>query len=430
MDSILRLRRGRHIGRTERSGAVDPLLLSADPLPRRGAPRGRPLTWAAKGAREGLSAGGAGARSGVVGGAAVACQPMPDHAAAGSLRVALAGYGLAGRVFHASLVEATAGLELAAVVTNDEDKRRLLAEEHPRAKAVGALGEALGEDVDLVVVASPNRFHAELATQAIAAGKHVVVDKPLAVTAAQARTLEGHARKRGVTLSAFHNRRWDDDFLTLTREAGAGRLGRILRVESRFDRWRPQIKEGAWRELADPADGGGLLLDLGSHLADQAIQLLGPVAEVYAELDVRRDHAQVEDDVFVALRHAGGARSHLHAGVFAADGPPRFRVLGTEGTFVSRGLDPQEQQLRDGMAPGDPQYGARAAADAAHLHDGATAHALTMERGAWPRFYAHVVEAIRNGTASAVPAADAVTVLDVLEAARESSRTGAVVRLG
>jgi predicted dehydrogenase len=319
-----------------------------------------------------------------------------------------------------------------AVVTNDPAKREALATEHPGAVAVSDLRDAL-DAADLVVVASPNRFHVELAREAIDAGRHVVVDKPLAVTAAEARALGERAAARGVVLSAFHNRRWDDDFLTLRREVDAGRLGEVLTLVSRFDRWRPEIKQDAWRELADPADGGGLLLDLGSHLADQAVQLLGPVAHVYAELKTTRPQAQVEDEVFIALTHASGAQSHLHAGVHAADDPPRFRVLGTKGTFVSRGLDPQEAQLRDGVRPGDATYGHRAAEDAATFHDGVSdPQRLAMEPGAWPAFYAAVRDAIRGDARAPapVPAADAAGVLELLEAARESARRGTVIALG
>jgi scyllo-inositol 2-dehydrogenase (NADP+) len=356
---------------------------------------------------------------------------MAAVAADRPLRVALVGYGLAGGRFHAPLITATDGLELAAVVTRDATRRAELAAEHPRARAVDALQEVL-EDVDLVVVASPNRFHAELARTALDAGCHVVVDKPLAVTVADARALADRAAETGLVLSAFHNRRWDDDFLTLRRTLDEGRLGRPLRLESRFDRWRPQVKAGAWREHADPADGGGLLLDLGSHLVDQAVQLLGPVQAVYAELDVRRPGAAVEDDVFLALTHAGGARSHLWAGVHAADAPPRMRALGETATFLSYGLDPQEAALRDGASPRDPGFGLREPGMEATLHDGtagASGERLTMEPGRWTAFYEGVVAAIRSGGTVAPPvtAVEAVGVLELLEAARESSARGRVV---
>jgi scyllo-inositol 2-dehydrogenase (NADP+) len=355
---------------------------------------------------------------------------MAGSRESGPLRVALAGYGLAGATFHAPLIAATDGLELAAVVTRDPQRRAQLAADHPGAVAVDALPEAL-DDVDLVVVASPNRFHAPLARTAIEAGRHAVVDKPLAVTAGEARALADAARDAGVVLVPFQNRRWDDDFLTLRREVQAGRLGRVLRLESRFDRWRPAIREGVWREEADPAAGGGLLLDLGSHLVDQAVQLLGPVTTVYAELDVRRPGAVVEDDVFLALAHVGGARSHLWAGVHAADDPPRFRVLGDRGAFVSYGLDQQETQLRAGARPGeDEDFGVRdvAATGGATFHDGSgTAQPVALERGRWVDFYPGVVAAIRDGAPPPVAARESVGVLELLEAARESSAHGTVV---
>jgi scyllo-inositol 2-dehydrogenase (NADP+) len=360
---------------------------------------------------------------------------MSDHGGnATELRVALAGYGLAGAAFHAPLVAATEGLELAAVVTRSAERRAELAEAFPEVRAVDALGDAL-EACDVVVIASPNRFHAALAREAIAAGKHVVIDKPVAVTAREARELRDAAVEAGVVAAAFHNRRWDDDFLTLRRELDAGRFGRVVTFESRFDRWRPVVKEGAWRENADPADGGGLLLDLGSHLVDQAIQLFGAPATVYAELDVRREGAAVEDDVFIALEHPGGVRSHLIAGVFAADAPARFRVLGERGALLSYGLDGQEPQLRAGLRPGDPGWAVRETGDSsgAWWHDGSGAIApIAMEPGAWDAFYPALVRAIRSAGSVPPPVTldDAITVLDVLEAARTASTRGTVVALG
>jgi scyllo-inositol 2-dehydrogenase (NADP+) len=342
---------------------------------------------------------------------------------------------MAGARLHAPLIAATEGLELSYVVTRDPGRRAELAAAHPGAVAVDALADAVA-DVDIVVVASPNRFHVDLARTALEAGKHVVVDKPLAVTSAEARVLALQAEMAGVLLTAFHNRRWDDDFLTLRRVVDEGQLGRVLRLESRFDRWRPQIKEGAWREEGDPADGGGLLLDLGSHLVDQAVALLGPVSAVYAELDVRRPGAVVEDDVFVALAHSDGARSHLWAGVYAAaEAPPRLRALGDAATFVSLGLDPQEAALRGGASPRDPGFGLREPGLEATLWDGGSdtgPERLAMESGRWVAFYEGVVAAIRSGgmVEPPVAASEAVGVLELLEAARESAATGEVVVVG
>jgi scyllo-inositol 2-dehydrogenase (NADP+) len=354
---------------------------------------------------------------------------MASAGGKGEIRVALAGYGLGGSTFHAPLIAATEGLTLSTVVTRSGERRAQLAQDHPEAVAVDTLGDAL-QTADLVVVASPNRFHVPLAREAIAAGRHVVIDKPPAVRAGEARALRDEADAAGVLLAVFHNRRWDDDFLTLAREIAAGRLGRVLRMESRFDRWRPEMREGVWREAGDPADGGGLLLDLGSHLVDQAVRLLGPATTVYAELDVRRAGAVVEDDVFLALEHVGGARSHLWAGVHAADDPPRFRVLGDRGTLVSYGLDQQETQLRAGLSPRDDAFGVRdtAVAGGASWHDGSGAVTpIALERGRWTAYYPAVRDAIRDGSPPPVTIDDAIGVLDLLEAARDSAARGTVV---
>jgi scyllo-inositol 2-dehydrogenase (NADP+) len=351
---------------------------------------------------------------------------MPD---APALRVAVAGFCLAGGILHAPLIEATPGLELVAAVTRDPERRALLAQRHPQARAVDALEEVLGV-VDLVVVATPNRLHVPQATAALQAGAHVVVDKPVAVQPEEIRALAQRAVQAGRLLIPFHNRRWDDDFLTLRRVAGEGALGSILRIESRFDRWRPELREGAWREEGDPVDGGGLLLDLGTHLVDQAIQLLGPVQAVYAELERRRPGAEVEDDVFLALHHPGGARSHLWAGVLAAHAAPRFRVLGDRGAFTSHGLDPQEAQLRDGARADDADFGRRGEDEpGAERHDGEHATPVAMEAGRWTTFYAGVVAAITAGGPVPVLAQEAVAVAEVLQAARKSTATGSVVEL-
>jgi scyllo-inositol 2-dehydrogenase (NADP+) len=344
-------------------------------------------------------------------------------------RVALAGFGLAGAVLHAPLIATTPGLEIVAAVTRDPARRAKLWADHPGARAVDTLEEVL-DDVDLVVVVSPNRFHVPLAEAALDAGRHVVVDKPIAIDGAQARALADRARDAGRLLVPFHNRRWDDDFLTLRRVTFAGALGRVLRLESRFDRWRPQPKDGAWREAGDPADGGGLLLDLGTHITDQAVQLLGPVTSVYAELDTRRPGAAVEDDVFLALEHVGGARSHLSASVVTAHIAPRFRALGSEAAFVSEGLDPQEDLLRGGASPDDDGFGRRAPERAARLYDGDDSRAIDMEPGNWGAFYAGVAAAIRDGAPPPVKAEDAVVVAELLDAARQSAATGAAVAVG
>jgi len=252
-------------------------------------------------------------------------------------RAGVIGYGLAGEVFHAPLIAATPGLELAAIVTSNAGRQAEASRRYPRAQVVPDTAQLFGlSALDVVVVASPNRTHVPLAIEALDAGFHVVVDKPLAAGAADAARVIATARARGRLLTVFQNRRWDGDFLTLRRLVQDGRLGRVFRFESHFDRWRPEVKPG-WRMSDAPEQAGGLLFDLGSHLIDQALVLFGPATRVYAELDRRRPGVSVDDDSFLALTHASGVMSHLWMGALVAQLAPRFRVLGDRAGYTKFG---------------------------------------------------------------------------------------------
>ncbi|MDF9813421.1 Gfo/Idh/MocA family oxidoreductase [Streptomyces sp. SPB162] len=345
------------------------------------------------------------------------------------LRVGLVGYGLAGSVFHAPLIAATDGLVLDTIATSNPERREQARGEHPDVRFADSPEELwTGDPVDLVVLASPNRTHVPLATAALRAGVPVVVDKPLAGTAAEAYELAALAKDRGLLLSVFQNRRWDNDFLTLRRLLDDGELGTVQRFESRFERWRPQPK-GGWRESGDPAEIGGLLYDLGSHLVDQALTLFGPAVRVYAESDVRRPGAQVDDDTFIAITHAGGVRSHLWASATTAQLGPRFRALGSTAGYVKYGLDPQEAALRDGLRPGPADWGTEPESAWGTLGAGDSVHPVPTLPGDYPAYYAAVAAALRDGTAPPVTALEAAAALEVLEAARRSAREGRTVEL-
>ena len=340
-----------------------------------------------------------------------------------ALRVGLVGYGIAGAVFHAPLVAATAGVELAAIVTRDPQRRAQAAADHPEAQLLDDPDQLWATRPDLAVVASPNRTHVPLALAAIEAGLPVVVDKPFAATSADAERVVAAADRAGVLLTVFQNRRWDGDFLTVRRLVDDGRLGAVRRLESRFERWRPEVKPG-WREGTAPEDAGGLLFDLGSHLVDQALQLLGPVEAVHAELDVRRAGTAVDDDSFVSLRHAGGARSHLWASAVAAHLAPRFRVLGERAAYTVDGLDVREAALRAGARPGDDGWGEAPPSDWGELGLLGAVERVRTERGAYEAFYAGVIGALRDGGPPPVDPRSAVDVLRVLEAAARSADSG------
>ncbi|MEV0145808.1 MULTISPECIES: Gfo/Idh/MocA family oxidoreductase [unclassified Nonomuraea] len=342
------------------------------------------------------------------------------------IRVGLVGYGTAGAYFHAPLIHAAEGLTLSAVVTRDADRA---ADASARYGATAVPGtDRLWELCDLVVVASPNRTHVPLATEALTRGKPVVVDKPLARTAAEARELAELAARRGLMLTVFQNRRWDGDYLTVRELVKGGALGEVHRFESRFERWRPRPK-GGWRETGGEEEIGGLLYDLGSHLVDQAVQLLGPVREVYAESDVRRAGVSGDDDTFLALTHAGGARSHLWASALAARPGPRFRVLGSLAAYVKDGLDVQEERLRAGLAPGSAGFGEEPEERWGTLGTDERQGLVPTLPGAYLDFYRGVAACLRDGAPPPVTPESVTEALAVLEAARRSAAGRTVVTL-
>ncbi|MEV0155220.1 Gfo/Idh/MocA family oxidoreductase [Micromonospora sp. NPDC050686] len=344
------------------------------------------------------------------------------------LRVGLLGYGVAGRVFHAPLIAATPGLRLTAVVTGNTERREQVRREHPDTRLLDDAGQLWADPdaLDLVVVATPNRQHVPQAGAAVAAGLPVVVDKPLAATAAEGRALVDEAQRRGVPLTVFQNRRWDGDFLTARRLIEAGELGRVTRFESRFERWRPAIKPG-WRESGTADEAGGVLYDLGAHLIDQAVQLFGPVERVYAEVDRRRPGARVDDDAFVALTHTGGVRSHLWMSAVAAQLGPRLRVLGDRAAYRTYGLDVQEAALRDGGRPDAPGWGEVDPDRYGQLGAEGELRPVPTEPGRYQDFYALVATALRDGAPMPVDPRDAVTTVELIELAHRSAQIGAVL---
>ncbi len=331
------------------------------------------------------------------------------------LQVGIVGYGLAGRVFHGQLIKAEPGMRVAAVVTRDPYRRSQAAVEHPGVVVHDRLDDLLGSGgLDLVVVASPTDAHAQGALGCVAAGVPVVVDKPLAVDATRARAVVERAVHAGVPLTVFQNRRWDSDVLTLRRLLDEGEIGDVLRFESRFERWRPTLTPGKRSEEVGP--GSGILLDLGSHLVDQAIHLFGPVLEIYGEVAARRDGA--DDDVFCSLLHGSGVRSHLSVTALAGAPGPRLRVLGMRGAYIVQFLDGQEAMLRAGRGPADPMYGIEPEERWGRLYRGDEVRPVPTERGRWDLFYAGVVLALTTGTPMPVDPWDAVRALEVLDRVR------------
>ncbi|NUR94519.1 MAG: Gfo/Idh/MocA family oxidoreductase [Kribbellaceae bacterium] len=332
------------------------------------------------------------------------------------IRVALLGFGVAGRYFHAPFIAADPSYELRCVVTGDEERAAAARTQYPGVSVVPDPAAVDPSTVDLVVVATPPATHVELTENALRAGLDVVVDKPFAPTSAEAWKLIALAAELGRRLTVYQNRRWDADFLTLQRILAAGELGTVYAFESRFEWWRPDGMHG-WKGETAVADGGGILFDLGSHLIDQAVQLFGPVGEVLA--DGNRRVGAADDDTVVILRHTSGTSSRLTMSSVAALPGPRFRVLGSRAGYVKDGLDGQEAALTAGVSPTDPAFGVEPPETWGRLGDVRDAVPIAPERGNYAEFYRLLA---RDGDVPVDPR-DAAGVLELIEQAH--SKQGA-----
>jgi predicted dehydrogenase len=339
---------------------------------------------------------------------------------AAMIRVALIGYGFAGRVFHAPLLRAVPGLSLDVVGSRDAARVRA---DLPDVEVIDDYARAATDPrIDLVVIASPNDSHVPLARSALEADKHVVVDKPFTPSLGEARALADLARQRQRMLSVFHNRRWDSDYLAVRQALADGLVGDARHFESRIERFRPEVRS-RWREQAGP--GTGLWWDLGPHLVDQVLQLFGLPDTVQASLAIQRDGAETPDWAHVVLGY-GERRAILQAGMLAAAGSTRFTVHGRHGSLVKAWPDPQESQLIDGKRPGDPDWGVDT--DPLLFHDGQNApRRLSAPRGDQSRYYTAVADALRGQGDNPVPPVQAIAVMAVLEAAIASAEHGRVM---
>lgn len=335
-----------------------------------------------------------------------------------TLRTAVVGFGIGGRIFHAPFLAADPAFTVAAVVTGNAERAAEARAEHPQAEVVPDVDTLLARagdlGLELGVVSTPPQHHAEQAGALLEAGLHVVVDKPVTVTAEDGRALIALSERVGCTLTPYQNRRWDDDYRTLSGLVAAEELGEVRRFESRFERWKP-TETKAWK-AGSVAAGAGVLYDLGPHVIDQAVQLLGPVEAEYAEVRVHRSGQGADDDTFVALQHQGGAISHLWMSAVAPQPGPRFRALGSRAGFTTYGLDPTEAQLVAGARPGQEGFGRRTRdVDAVVGVNGGDERAVPLLPGDYGAFYRGVASAITDGTPPPVDVRDSVAVIELIE---------------
>jgi len=339
------------------------------------------------------------------------------------IEVGLVGFGLAGRSFHAPVIRAVSGLHLAAIVQRSGNEA---AEKYPDVRIARSIDELLSiPEIRLVVIATPNETHYPFARQCLAAGRDVVVDKPFTTMLKEAVVLVELAKESKRLLTVYQNRRYDGDFQAIRQLVEAGTLGRIVRFETAYDRYRPQLKPGAWREAARP--GSGIFFDIAPHLIDHALVLFGLPEAVTADVRIEREKAVADDAFDIMLHYSRGMRAVLRSSILAAAARPRFVLLGTQGSFVKQVFDPQEMNLRRGYIPNDRPWGFEPEENWGVLTvpsgDSFEQRRIPSAICDYRDYYSNVRDAILGSSALAVTPEYALDVMRMLELASESSRT-------
>jgi scyllo-inositol 2-dehydrogenase (NADP+) len=339
------------------------------------------------------------------------------------INVGLIGFGLAGRAFHAPVIHAVPGLKLAAIVQRNGNEAAQL---YPDARIVRSVEDLLAiPEIQLAVIATPNDTHQVIARQCLASGRNVVVDKPLTPTLEEAVDLVKFAEQRKRVLSVYHNRRYDGDFQAILHLVESGSLGRIVRFESNYDRFRPQLKVNAWRERSSP--GSGVFLDLAPHLIDHALLLLGLPEAVTADLRAEREQAVVDDSFDLTLHYPAGARALLRATMLAAVTRPRFIIHGTSGAYIKHAFDLQEPKLRAGRIPWDEvptesEQEENSGVLTLVRDDGtAVRRRVPPAPSDYRRYYANIRDVLLGKAELDVTPQHALNVMRILELAREST---------
>lgn len=333
------------------------------------------------------------------------------------LRVGISGYGLAGRYFHAPLLKGV-GFEVVGALTTNPDRIEHLQQDFPAALAVASIEELIALKLDLLVVASANIVHAEQAIAGLRAGIPVVVDKPMGLNLSQTQEIVNVSKETGVPVTTYFNRKWDSESLTIKKVLASGVLGEIFRLDSRFERFRPESNSGSWREFMSYEEGGGKLLDLQPHLVSLALDWFGPAQLQYSS--VRSIRKMADDDSLLVLKHDSGVDSYLSASEVMGSTGPRIRLSGTRGALVIRDLDPQEALLRAGHFPENGKW-SPSTATKAYLHQGDSVTEIDGENGNYATFYSLVEQAIRGTSAWPVTTEEALSVAKIIEEAKKNS---------
>ena len=333
------------------------------------------------------------------------------------MRVGIAGYGLAGRYFHAPLLKGC-GYDVVAIQTSNAERAAHAVADFPNVKVVATIEELVAHELDLVVVASANVVHSQQAHAAISAGIPVVIDKPMGRTYAETAEIISAGERAGIPVSTFFNRRWDSDALTIKKVLASGVLGTIHRMDSRFERFRPELNTNSWRENMSAADGGGQLLDLQPHLISTALDWFGKAELVTST--VRAIRGGADDDAVLVLKHDSGVLSILSASAVVGAPGPRVRILGSKGALVINDLDPQEELLRSGQIPTGGKWGVPTKSTT-FIYRGSEVEEIVGEDGNYAMFYTLVAGAIEGKNPWPIPNEDALLVASLIDQARENA---------
>lgn len=340
-----------------------------------------------------------------------------------AIQTALIGYGLSGLTFHAPFLRTMDEFSVVKILSSNEKKVR---EDFEDAEVTADFESVIcDEKVELVIITTPNALHFDMAKRSIEAGKHVIIEKPMVIEAAKGDELVELAKKQGVMLSVYQNRRYDGNFLTVKKLIDDGTLGDVNTYEARFDRFSPLLV-GGWREKAEP--GAGMLYDLGAHLIDQALYLFGWPDSVTADVQVQREGAKTDDYFHLVLAY-GEKRAILHCGLLAFEQGPKYKVHGHKGTFIKYGEDSQEGELKEGKLPDDAAWGMDRIELYGTLYTEKGVEKIVTVPGAYMDYYKGIYDCIRNGAACPVPGEDGVKTIRVIEAAMKSSEEKRTVNL-
>jgi predicted dehydrogenase len=331
-------------------------------------------------------------------------------------RVGIAGYGLAGRYFHAPLLVG-AGFEVASILTRNEQRILDAKTDFPNAQLCNSLDDLLKSKIDLLVVASANNAHAEQAIAGLKAGIPTVVDKPMGRTLSETQSIIDVSKSTGVAVTTYFNRKFDSDALTIKKIIKEGVLGNIFRLDSRFERFRPELTPGSWREQSTAEDGGGNLLDLQPHLISTALDWFGPATLIASS--VRSIRGASDDDISLLLKHESGVDSYLSASAINGAPGPRIRLTGDKGSLVITDLDPQEAMLKSGLIPVNGRW-EQGAKSSAYIQLGDKRIDYPCEDGNYAQFY-NLVKAALAGGPWPVSTAEALAVATIIDAARANS---------